>query len=273
MIRTIEQTSATCPPTKGVSLFDDPVLCSIHQPANAVRPERTIAIRLASQESERNSASMVINRSYGARGYGSHHHIKLEHQTVTFTASSGTTVFGTITLKVDSDCLLSTDKTFTEELSALRSEPGTKLCELSKFAFDPSPDARPYLASLFHIIYLYGTDRFQCTDLVIEVNPRHVKFYQMMLGFECIGELKSNKAVSAPSQLMRIKVEKIGESIDRLAGEFVGMGRSLYPYFFNKAEEAGLRRRIGLLTSDTTPQSVGKFYTGDKSKVPIKRAA
>ncbi len=226
------------------------VLCWMRQPANADRPGRKIAIRLADDEGERNRASMVINRRYGSRGYGSDHSLINGRNTVTFTASAQAEVFGTITLSVDSEDGLALDKTFSEELAELRAEPGTSLCELTKFAFDPSAEARPYLASLFHVIYLYGTERYGCTDLLIEVNPRHVRFYEAMLGFKRLGALRNNSAVSAPSQLMHVKVADIGKSIELFAGNFEKASRSLYPYFFSKKEEAGLRQRIGIFARD-----------------------
>ena len=221
-----------------------PVLYKTRQRASAERPGRTIAVRLADNDGERNSASMVVNRRYACRGYGSDHALPVGSHAVTFTASSTTDVFGTITLTVDTDAGLAVDRTFERELQELRGREGMKLCELTKFAFDPSPDSRPFLASLFHVVFLYGTERYGCTDLLIEVNPRHVRFYEVMLGFKRIGALKSNSSVSAPSQLLHLKVAEIGENIDRFAGNLQAVGRSLYPYFFSKREEAGLRARV-----------------------------
>ncbi|OBX17652.1 hypothetical protein A9995_15285 [Erythrobacter sp. QSSC1-22B] len=93
-----------------------------------------------------------------------------------------------------------------------------------------------------------------------------------MLGFECIGALKTNMAVSAPSQLMRIKVQKIGENIDQLAGKFGKSGRSLYPYFFNKKEEAGVRQRIARLTNDTG-RAVEDSLSDSKPQIYLRCAA
>ena len=203
-----------------------------------------MAIRLADRGTARNDASMVLNRCYGPRGYGSDHRISGGSRMVTFTASSGDHMFGTLTLTRDGSAGLSADLTFPDEMRALRCDRTTTICELGKFAFDPSPDSRPFLASLFHIVYLYGTEHFGGTDLVIEVNPRHILFYRVMLGFTKVGALKTNDAVGAPSQLMHIKVAEIGRRITACGGRLGRLNRSLYPYFFAKHEEDGLRDRI-----------------------------
>ena len=36
---------------------------------------------------------------------------------------------------------------------------------------------------LFHIAYIFARRMHDRTDLLIEVNPRHVRFYERMLGF------------------------------------------------------------------------------------------
>ncbi len=165
---------------------------------------------------------------------------------VTFTASCNDEMIGTLTLRVDSASGLGADRTFPGEIAELRARRNASLCELTKFAFDPSPDSRPLLAKLFHVIFLYGTQRFACSDLLIEVNPRHVVFYEAMLGFARVGGLRTNELVEAPSQLMHLAVSQIGRNIARQAGAATGASRSLYPYFFNSSEEQALRKRIAV---------------------------
>jgi hypothetical protein len=40
------------------------------------------------------------------------------------------------------------------------------------------------LANLFHLAVIYARDIHHCTDIIIEVNPRHRRFYERMLGFQ-----------------------------------------------------------------------------------------
>jgi hypothetical protein len=54
-----------------------------------------------------------------------------------------------------------------------------------------------------------------------------------------------NRAVSAPAQLLRLKISKIREEIDKFAGTGGGVTtRSLYPYFFSPKEEDGIFQRM-----------------------------
>jgi hypothetical protein len=97
------------------------------------------------------------------------------------------------------------------------------------------------MATLFHIVFVYGQRSYGCTDLFIEVNPRHVRFYEKMLGFERVGSLKENESVAAPAQLMWLKVATIREQINISAGRAGRTNaRSLYPLFFSPADESGV---------------------------------
>lgn len=204
---------------------------------------RTVSIGLADASGDRNQAESILNRAYGKRGYGSNHQIARTGHSVTFTASAQGAMIGTLTLSVDSPRRLSVETTFPDEVGRLRAS-RARLCELTKFAFDPAPDSRPLLAALFHIIFMYGTQRFDCTDLLIEVNPRHVRFYEVMLGFSRLGPLRTNQSVDAPAQLMHLRVADIRTHIDNLAGNGSMPGHSLYRYFFDWSEERRLRTRI-----------------------------
>jgi len=214
------------------------------------RSGQCFSIRLAYDDHDRTSASEIINRMYGKRGYGSAHQVLARSECLTFTACCGEEMIGTLTLRVDSPARLCADETFPGEMAALRTSSRASLCELTKFAFDPSPDSRPLLAKLFHVIFIYGTQRFACSDLVIEVNPRHVMFYEAMLGFARVGALRTNELVHAPSQLMHLTVSQIGKNIMRYAGGGPCAGRSLYPYFFGEFEERDLRQRISVSAAE-----------------------
>ena len=204
----------------------------------------SLTIRLADCDGHRNRANMLLNRRYSWRGYGADHQIPATPDSITFTATKDEDLIGTITLTVDSPAGLAADRTFAEEIETFRQSPGARLCELTKFAFDPSGHSRPRLAALFHIIFIYGSAHFDCTDLFIEVNPRHRRYYEAMLGFRPVGEVKTNGAVAAPAQLMWLNVGEIRRQIDRFVADPATGGRSLYPYFFSRKEEEGIYGRL-----------------------------
>jgi hypothetical protein len=207
--------------------------------------ESDVAIRLVETSEKIQAACDLINDRYSWRGYGASHSIPSDAEHMTFTAEAGEDVVGTITLAVDGQHGLAVDRTFKDEVDGFRSGPGGKVCELTKFAFGPAIQSKELMAALFHIVFVYGHRTFGCTDLFIEVNPRHVRFYEAMLGFERVGCLKVNESVHAPSQLMWLKVAAIREYIDRFAGSAGrSNARSLYPFFFSPAEENGIYHRL-----------------------------
>lgn len=182
---------------------------------------------------------------YDWRGYGADHQLDAADNSTTFAVTMDGATICTLTLTVDSGAGLAADKTFRDVLGEARDTPGASLCELTKFACSPSEDSRFLLASLFHTIFIFGTEQYNCTDLFIEVNPRHIRFYEAMLGFEKVGELRTNEGVDAPSQLMRLKVVNIADSIKHYVGRDDRAAlRSLYPCFLSQNEEQTLRATV-----------------------------
>lgn len=232
----------------------------IHLPPQGDQAADSMTIRLADCDGQRNRANMLLNRMYSWRGYGASHELSPGANCVTFTASSDEDVIGTLTLTVDSPAGLAVDRTFKDEIDLFRNAPGAKLCELTKFAFDTSTPARPRLAALFHIIFIYGSMHYDCTDLFIEVNPRHCRFYEVMLGFQAVGEPKINESVNAPSHLMWLNVAAIRRLIDEHAGRPNAAERSLYPYFFSPKEEEGIYGRLVSMSEQS--QSFGQASSG-----------
>ena len=236
----------------GGSLAGGEQLHTIFLPSEAGEAQDSMTIRLADCDGQRNRANMLLNRMYSWRGYGANHRLPTAPNCVTFTASSGEDVIGTLTLRVDSPGGLAADQTFGDEIERFRKAPGARLCELTKFAFDTSSPARPRLGALFHIIFIYGSMHYDCTDLFIEVNPRHARFYEAMLGFTRVGAARTNEEVDAPSQLMWLNVGAIRRQIDRHAGGDRNASRSLYAHFFSQKEEAGIYGRLAGLADAVT---------------------
>jgi len=239
-------------------LDGDGRLHTIQLPSQCGQVQDSMTIRLADCAGQRSRANMLLNRMYSWRGYGSDHKLPTSPNCVTFTASSGEDVIGTLTLTVDSDAGLAADRTFADEIQKFRQAPGAKLCELTRFAFDTSSPARPRLGALFHLIFIYGSMHYDCTDLFIEVNPRHVRFYEIMLGFSRVGPARTNDKVNAPAQLMWLNVGDIRRLIDKHAG--TGSSRSLYAHFFSAKEEAGIYGRLAGVPEDplAVPRSHSK---------------
>ena len=204
-------------------------------------------IRLTDTSDGRNSASMLINRMYAWRGYSGDHQPSNDPNRITLTATDKGEVVGTLSIGIDSEVGLMADEVFGAELDAHRAN-GARLCEFTKFAFDPSVRSKTALANVFHLAVIYARDMHGCTDIIIEVNPRHRRFYERMLGFRKEGELKINTRVDAPAYLLRVNLKYVTEQISIFGGTFAADGeteeRSFYPYFFSPREERGIINRL-----------------------------
>lgn len=202
-------------------------------------------VRLADTPGQRNRASMLINSMYTWRGYSTYG-MDLLHRdphSITLEAASGHQLIGTLTLGLDSDEGLLADQLFHNEIEAFRATEGS-VCEMTKLAFDPQHSSKEVIASLFHLAYIYAHDIYEATDLFIEVNPRHVQFYQNRLGFTQRGKMRTCRRVNAPAVLMHVPLDYVAQKISSCAGLRDSSEKSLYPYFFSEAEIQGLSKRI-----------------------------
>lgn len=202
-------------------------------------------IRLTDTAEGRNSASMLINKMYAWRGYAGTHRLGDDPNRITLTASEQGETVGTLTIGVDSPIGLAADQIFKPEMDAYRRR-GARLCEFTKFAFDTSVRSKILLANLFHLAVIYARDLNNCTDIMIEVNPRHRRFYEHMLGFKREADARINPRVNAPAYLLSVNLEYVTEQIELHGGTFSNnpTERSFYPYFFSPREERGLINRL-----------------------------
>ena len=202
-----------------------------------------MTITLTTDAHARSEALDLINRRYAWRGYGANQKLSGRSNETTFSAQCNGTLIGTITLVTDTDRGLAVDQTFPDEMQFFRRKPMARLCELKKFAVEFDKPSLPYLAALFHFVFIYGTSNLLGTDLFIEVNPRHVLFYERLLAFERVGGLHTNDSVNAPSQLMWLSVDRIAQYV-AAEGHDAGSRRSLYAYFLSQDEQAELQREM-----------------------------
>jgi hypothetical protein len=207
---------------------------------------RLFNIRSADTAGLRSSASILVKRMYATRGYRS---VPLSTEAppdrITLVASEHDATVATITIGFDSPAGLNVDTLFSAEANALR-DAGHAVCEFTTLAMDSVVRSRRVLASLFHVAYLYA-HRVKCNDfLLIEVNPRHVRYYQRMLGFAVVGPQRMSTRVHAPAVLMRLDFAHARAQIARFGGrpELVAGERSLYPDFFSLAEETAIVNRL-----------------------------
>ena len=207
---------------------------------------RHISIAAACSPASRFAANRLLKERYNWRGYDN---VSLPHsESIThfpLTATHEGIVIGTLTVGVDGPMGLNCDRAFASEVDTLR-RAGAKLCEFTKLAIDPSFGGKHVLAALFHVAYL-AADRLTDVDtLLMEVNPRHVRYYCRMLGATVVGDERANEQVNAPAVLLSMAFADVRDKIDAIAGspKLVGGERSLYSLAFNCQEEEAIVSRL-----------------------------
>lgn len=226
-----------------VMLVQDP---AIEMLPDGEQPLRQFKIKTAASIVRRNSASLLLKARYGWRGYQtSALPTDPEVNRITLTALTENVIIGTISVGFDGVEGMACDATFADVITRLRGE-GRKLCEFTKLAVDPLAGTKRVLAALFHVAYIVSNRMRGFEMLVMEVNPRHVRYYERMLGASVLAGERINKSVDAPAVLLGIDFAFIRDQIGRFAGhpELVSSERSLYPLAFSLREEAAIISKL-----------------------------
>ena len=214
---------------------------------NSVQMEQQkFKIRLTRNTDHAQSANLLIRKMYSWRGYETHA-TTVNHapNNICLSVFSAEQAIGTLTLGIDSAEGMTATTIYPSEIDQLRAQ-GRVLCEITKLAVDQSIGSRTVLASLFHIAYIHARHLNGCTDILIEVNPRHVSFYQRMLGFRLLGEERQCPRVKAPAVLLCLETDYVELQLRKFGGmmENARDEASLYPYSFNPADESGIIQRL-----------------------------
>ncbi len=207
---------------------------------------RQFKIKSADSFVRRSSANLLLRARYAWRGYQA---VSLpSDQTsnrITLTACEDGATIGTITVGLDGPEGLASEGVFRELIAEMRAG-GRRIVEFTKLAIDPISGTKRVLAALFHVAYIVAHRIRGYDTLLMEVNPRHVRYYERMLGARAIGEPRMNRSVNAPAVLLTIDFEYIRDQIGEFAGhpERSASERSLYPFAFSLSEEAGIITRL-----------------------------
>ena len=209
------------------------------------RSQRLFKIRMVDSQGHRQAAGLLVRRRYAWRGYRVGGVDRVQPNRLTLSACDFDDVVATISVGLDSDAGLFVDQLYGDEIDPLR-VPGRKLCEFTKLAVEASVRSRPVLAALFHIAYIHARRINRCTDLFVEVNPRHVAFYRQMLDFTECGSERIDPRVGASAVLLRLDLAVAERRIAEMGGraELARTHRSLYPHFFATNEESQIERRL-----------------------------
>lgn len=206
--------------------------------------QQQFQIRLANSQGVREKASLLIKKMYSWRGYDTNSLI--DPNKITLVTNYQDNVVGTLTLGLDSPPQgLAADELYHPEVELLRNQ-GCKIFDITRLAIDQDLKSKRVMPALLHIAYIYAKNIHECTDTLIEVNPRHVTFYERMMGFKQLGPERTCPRVNAPAVLLTLKMSYMSEQIKK----YGGLGpdakntKSIYPYFFSPTDEAGITQRL-----------------------------
>lgn len=208
--------------------------------------QRKFKIRLTRTPDQQESTNLLVRKMYSYRGYDTgFSEAGQEANRISLSVSAQEHVIGTLTLGLDLGEGLAADALYRTEIDRLRAD-GRRICEITKLAVDQSVGSRRIMAALFHIAFIHARRLHARSDVVIEVNPAHVRFYERMLGFRRFGDEKICPRVNAPAVLLRLEFEYVEIQLAKFGGrpDLALQEKSLYPYAFGRAEEAGIAQRL-----------------------------
>lgn len=169
-------------------------------------PEEYIEFIRVKTKDDFDKAHKIIEDMYSWRGYQTSK-LESDDDSATFISKDGESVIGTITVWFNNNLPSGHHK----EIQTLINN-GCNICELGRLAiFQSSLDARKFTALLFSIVYMVAFS-LSADKIVMEVNPRHEKYYQKMLGFKTIKNSFCER-VGAESVLMVLDVDHITNGI------------------------------------------------------------
>lgn len=166
------------------------------------------------------AAEHLVRRRYAWRGYQASDDdfdqttaIDVECRPVTLLAEDGGRLLGTLTVRPDSSHGLLAEQTYGTEIERLRSA-GRRVGELVKLAVEEGVDWKAALNALVQSAYLITRVVHALTDVLIEVNPRHVRFYERVFGFVVAATERLCIRAGAPSILMQLDVAQFGRRLE-----------------------------------------------------------
>lgn len=188
---------------------------------------RGFDIRPARTEQQHGMANALVRRMYAWRGYDtSGIRVRLDDpDRITLAAWRFDEVVATLTVGRDSRQGLLADALYGAEIDHLRDRlrgSNRVVCEVSKLAVDPDFSSKELLVSLFRAAHRHARQHFSASEAVIEVNPRHARYYQRWFGFKQLGDLRHCARVNAPAVLLHQSFDDMDgfeamEAVDYLA--------------------------------------------------------
>lgn len=167
----------------------------------------------------RDAAERLVRKRYESRGYKFYSEATdfdgpaAKGKRVTLLAEDGGKALGTVTIRVaDATQGLLAQQSYGSEIEGMRNQ-GHSIGEVVKLAVEDGADWKAVLNALLQATYLVARSFLALTDLFIEVNPRHVRFYQRVFGFIVASTESMCDRVGAPSVLLRLDLDEFSRKL------------------------------------------------------------
>lgn len=197
-------------------------------------------VYIASSLKERAEIYHMVHQIYQELGYTSDSgsdmwisfHDSLSDTTTIVTEEKGK-ITGSLTLVFDSPAKLPADELYANELDEIRKDPSKKIFEAISFVVSKEQRTNPkIIAYLMSTLYSIGFDLHEATDLVITVHTKHVSFYQKVLLFDVIGEVKNYPKVNqTPARLLHLTKDQIRKNYQLATLGDPSVKGTFYPLF------------------------------------------
>jgi len=171
--------------------------------------------KVASSAEHLAAAHTLVEARYAWRGYSTAAGSEALPTGVTLIAMQDVLITGTLVLRPDGPSGLAADESFGDAMDISRNR-GRRICQASRLAIDAAADWRSTLGALVGLAYLVARGVHEATDVFIEVNPRHERFYRRMFGFVEGAGPRLCPRVGVPAVLLRVELECLGETLAEL---------------------------------------------------------
>jgi hypothetical protein len=179
----------------------------IHIPANSLPSvlfrSEDLVIRRIGEFHERLATDLLVRRMYAWRGYRANPQTTPLRDTdrITLGAWHDNVLAATLTLSRDGGNGLLSEALYPHEIAQLRAK-NLNICEYSRLAIDPDFSSPELLHTFFRAAYNFARSHFGASDAVVEINPRHCRYYERELGFSRLGPKRICPRVEAPAMLL-----------------------------------------------------------------------
>lgn len=167
-----------------------------------------LLVRPTASHREEHACNELVRRMYAWRGYltepASTH---LSHDRITLAAWRDGELAATLTLSRDNGSNLLAEALYPTEIADLRSKERV-ICEYSRLAIDPVTSSTQLMEHFFRMAYDLAKSHFLAKDAIVEINPRHRRFYEREIGFTELGPLRVCPRVDAPALLLYRDMEQ-----------------------------------------------------------------